>query len=75
MLEAKSFLDHTNFFSPNEYEKNNEIVSAFVIPIGITSYTVRFKNFAVTAEIKKYKSITKKEKKKHNKIVLLEQTK
>ena len=30
MLEAKSFLDHTNFFSPNEYEKNNEIVSAFV---------------------------------------------
>ena len=30
MLEAKSFLDHTNFFSPKEYEKNNEIVSAFV---------------------------------------------
>ena len=26
MLKGKSFLDYTNLFSPNEYEKNNNIV-------------------------------------------------
>ena len=25
MLNAKSLLDHTNLFSPNEYQKNDEI--------------------------------------------------
>ena len=26
MLKGKSFLDHTNLFSPNEYEKNDKII-------------------------------------------------
>ena len=40
-------------------------ISAFAslvdIPIGITSSTVRLKVFAITARIKKYKAIIKKE--------------
>ena len=40
-------------------------------PIGITSYAIRLKISAVTAGIKKYKSVIKKKKKKHDKIVLL----
>ena len=43
------------------------------IPIGITSSAIGFKICAVTAAIKKYKSIIKK--KKHDKILLLEKTK
>ena len=27
MLEGKSLLDYTNFFSPNDYEKNDKIIS------------------------------------------------
>ena len=50
-------------------------ISAFAsflgIPIGITSSAIRLKICAITAEIKNYKSIIKKKKKKHNKIVLL----
>ena len=44
------------------------------IPIGITSSAIGLKLCAVTAGIKKYKSITKK-KKKHDKIVLLAKSK
>ena len=50
-------------------------ISAFVslvcVPVGITSSAVGIKIFAVTAGIKKYKSIIKKKKEKHDKIVLL----
>ena len=46
-------------------------VSAFAslvfISIGITSSAVRLKICVITAGIKKYKSIIKKKKKKHNK--------
>ena len=45
------------------------------IPIGITSSAIELKVFAITAEIKKYKSIIKKKKKKHIKIVLLAKSK
>ena len=49
-------------------------ISAFAslvgIPIGITSSVVGLNIFAITAGIKKYKSIIKK-KKKHDEIVLL----
>ena len=41
------------------------------IPIGITSSAIGLKICATTTGIKKYKSITKKKKKKHNEIVLL----
>ena len=49
-------------------------ISAFVslvrTPIGFLSFTIELKVWAITARIKKYKSIIKK-KKKHDKIVLL----
>ena len=41
------------------------------IPIGITSSAIELKICAITAAIKKYKSIIKKKKKKHDKMVLL----
>ena len=41
------------------------------IPIGITSSAIGLKICATTTGIKKYKSVTKKKKKKHNEIVLL----
>ena len=44
------------------------------IPIGIMSSAVELKMLAVTAGIEKYKSIIKKTKRKHDKIVLLAKT-
>ena len=49
--------------------------SLVCIPIGILSSALRIKICAITAVIKKYKSIIKKKKKKHDKIVLLGKTK
>ena len=46
-----------------------------VIPIGITSSTIGLKICAIATGIKKYKSVTKKKKKKHDKIVLLAKSK
>ena len=50
-------------------------ISAFAslvdIPVGITSSAVGINICAITAGIKKHKSVIKKKKKKHNKIVLL----
>ena len=49
-------------------------ISAFAslvwVPVGITSSAIGIKIFATTREIKKYKSVIKKKKKKHDKIVL-----
>ena len=45
------------------------------IPIGITSSAVGLRSCVITAVIKKYKSIIKKKKRKHDKIVLLEKSK
>ena len=45
------------------------------IPIGITFSAVGLKSCAITSEIKKYKAILKKKKKKHDEIVLLTKTK
>ena len=54
-------------------------ISAFVslirVPIGITSSGIELKIGTIAAEIKKYKSIIKKKKKKHNKIVMLANSK
>ena len=50
-------------------------ISAFAsllgLPIGITSSAIELKTCAITAGIKRYKSIIKKNKKKHDNIVLL----
>ena len=45
--------------------------SSVVIPLGIRCSSVGLKYFAITVVIKKCKSIIKKKKKKHGKIVLL----
>ena len=54
-------------------------ISAFTslidIPTGITSSAIELKVCAITAEIKKHKSIIKKKKKKHAKIALLAKSK
>ena len=45
------------------------------IPVVITSSGVRLEICAITAGIKNYKSIIRKKRKKHDKIVLLEKAK
>ena len=45
------------------------------IPIGITSSAIGLRLCAITAGIKKYKSIIKKKKKKHDKILSLTKSK
>ena len=49
-------------------------ISAFAslvwVPVGITSSAIGIKICATTGEIKKYKSVIKKKKKKHDKMVL-----
>ena len=47
--------------------------SLFGIPVGITSSAVRLK-ICTTAEFKKFKSIIKKKKKKHYKVIWLVKT-
>ena len=51
------------------------LISAFAslvaITIGITSYSIRSKICKITVEIKEYKSIIKKKKKKHDEILFL----
>ena len=49
--------------------------SLFDIPVGITSSTIGLKTCAIAAEIKRYNSITKKKKKKHDKIMFLAKSK
>ena len=49
----------------------SEFASLVCVYVGITSYVVGSKICAVTAGIKKYKSIIKKKKKMHDKTVLL----
>ena len=51
------------------------IASLTGIPIGITNSVIRLKICAITAGIKNYKSIIKKKKQKHDKIVLLQKSK
>ena len=45
------------------------------IPIGVTRSKIRLNIFPIAAEIKKYKSIIKKKKKEHDKIVLIAKSK
>ena len=45
------------------------------IPVGITGSAIGLKIFAITAGIKKYKSIIKKNKTKHDRMVLLAKSK
>ena len=53
----------------------SSFVSLIGIPIGITSFPTGSKICVITAGIEKYKSIVKKKKKKHNKILSLAKSK
>ena len=80
---------HKNVCTPLKYIKHFLIlasaitgcisISAFVyllgIPIGITSSAIGLQICAIAAGIKKYRLIIKKNKKKHDKIVLLPKSK
>ena len=57
------------------YVSISPFASLIGILIGIMSSTIRSKTRAITAEIKKYKLIIKKKKKKHDKTVLLAKSK
>ena len=48
-----------------------QFASFVCVPVGITSSAVGIKICAITSGIKRYKSVIKKKKKKHDKIVLL----
>ena len=50
---------------------NSAFISLVAVPVGITSSLVGIKIFAMTAAIKKFKSIMKKKEKKHDEILLL----
>ena len=54
-----------------EYVSISAFASLVGIPIGITSSAIGLKICSITTGIKKHKSIIKKKKKKHGKIVLL----
>ena len=75
MLAGKTLLDYSNLFFTDGYKKNgktiykyckDKYVSIFAFPslvcvfVGIPSSVVRIKICAITAGIKKYKSIIKK---------------
>ena len=59
----------------SEYVSISPFVSLVGIPVGTKSSAIGWKICAITAGIKKYKSIIKKNKKKHDKIVLLTKSK
>ena len=56
-------------------KSSSVFASLLDIPIGINGSAIGLKICAITAGIKKYKSIIKKKKKKHDKIVLLAKSK
>ena len=68
-----NYIDHT-FIAISAFTGFVSI-SAFAslvgIPIGFKSSAIGLKICVITAEIKKYKSIIQKKRKKHDKIVLL----
>ena len=68
-----NYIDH--FFHVTSTITGDVSISAFGslvgILIGTASSTIGLKIWAITAGIKKYKSIIKKKKKNHDKIVLL----
>ena len=74
------FLSYTGRYFSLQASKTAGVVSisAFTslldIPAGIVSFANRIKVCSITAVIKKYKSMIKKEKKKDNKMVLLSNT-
>ena len=72
-----NYIEHFLILAPTvtRFISISAFASLIGIPIGITSFSIGLKICAITAGIKKYKSIIKKKKKKHDKIVLLAKSK
>ena len=72
-----NYIDHSRIVisTITGFVSISAFASLVVIPIGIASSTIGLKICVITAGIKKYKSIIKKKKKKHDKIVLLAKSK
>ena len=70
-----NFYNYCRITNPTGSVSISAFASLFVILIGITSSAIGLKICAITAGIKKYKSIIKEKKKKNNKIVLLAKSK
>ena len=72
-----NYIEHFLILAPTitRFISISAFASLIGIPIGITSFSIGLKICAITAGIKKYKSIVKKKKKKHDMIVLLAKTK
>ena len=72
-----NYIEH--FLNLTSTITDNVSISAFAslfgIPIGITSSAIGLKYFTITVEIKTYKSIINKKKKKHDIILLLAKSK
>ena len=77
ILEGKSLLKYANLFSPNKYDNiliptvsgclSISVFASLVgIPVGIMSSAGGLNICVITAGVKKYKSIIKKKKKKHD---------
>ena len=68
-------IDETRIYFLDEITTGSKSISAFTllvcVCVGITSSVVRIEICVITAGTKKYKSITKKKHKKHDKIVFL----
>ena len=78
MCKYLNYVEHLLFLASavNEYLSISAFDSLVCFHVGITSSAVRLEMCAISAGIKKYKSIIKKKKKKkYDKIVLLGKTK
>ena len=56
----------------NTYTSSSVFVSLLGVPLGIMSSVIWLNICAISAGIKKYKAISKKKEKNHEKVVLLE---
>ena len=72
-----NYIDHFPILASTitGYISASAFASFIGIPIGMTSSVIELKISAITARIKKYKSIIKKTKKKHDKIVFFTKSK
>ena len=70
--KCKKTCKYFNYFSiVTDCVSISALASLVCVPVGITSFEGGIKICAIFAGIKQYKSIFKKKKKKHDKIVLL----
>ena len=77
VCRALNYFEHFPHFisAVSRYVSISAFVSLVSVLVGIASSAVIIKLCAITAGIKNYKSVIKKKKKKHDKIVLLSKTK